>query len=364
MLAFMNLAPRRVLCLFSGDVHDAVFEARAWGDARREGDRVVYFLPSRLPPYRDLIERSVRLFAEAALTVWPDWYGCPGFFAEPGEPAWQDFLDRMRVREAAASRPVVFKWLTRAAAACRAGQVPWFDSFAATVQLRQLAQALATDRLTVVVALLGRPEVDNESLRGLSRVLEWIARTADAQVLAIFPLEWKDRPALGGISSDHVIRNAPIAVAEGGAAVDEPVPKRTVDETRDEQIAIVAPLRGRPHPASPGERMLADRLTRDAELHGLFEHNVPIATSRGDRYLVDLVWHAGKVVVEVDGYGFHASPAAFSADRRRDAELVLSDYLVLRLPHDEVVGDAELAVDRIRDFVRYRRRMLGTEEAS
>lgn len=81
-------------------------------------------------------------------------------------------------------------------------------------------------------------------------------------------------------------------------------------------------------------------------------------------YLVDLVWSGGKVVVEVDGYGFHASQSAFSADRRRDAELVLSDYLVLRLPHDEVVADAELAVDRIRDFVRYRRRKFGAEGES
>jgi hypothetical protein len=281
MLAFTKLAPRRVLCLFCGDVVDAVVEARAWGGARREGDRVVYFLPSRLPPYRDLIERSVRLFAEAALTVWPDWYGCPGFFSAPGEPAWQDFLDRMRIREAAARRPVVFNWLTRSVAACRAGQAPWFNSFAATVQFRQLAQALATDRLTVVVALPVRPEVDDEALRGLSRVLEWIARTADAQVLAILSMEWKDRLGLGGISSDHVLRDDPVALAGGDAAVDV----SATDRPGDEAVGIVAPLRGRPHPASPGERMLADRLAGDAELRGLFEHNVPVATNRGDRYL-------------------------------------------------------------------------------
>ncbi len=69
---------------------------------------------------------------------------------------------------------------------------------------------------------------------------------------------------------------------------------------------------------------------------------------------MDLLWTAGKVVVEVDGYQHHGHRQAFSADRRRDYELTVSGYLVLRLPHDEVLDDVELAVEKIRDMVRFR----------
>ena len=65
---------------------------------------------------------------------------------------------------------------------------------------------------------------------------------------------------------------------------------------------------------------------------------------------------AGRVVVEVDGYGWHSSPTAFAADRARDYELTLTGYLVLRLPHDFVVSDPALAAERVRDPVRFRRR--------
>jgi very-short-patch-repair endonuclease len=117
----------------------------------------------------------------------------------------------------------------------------------------------------------------------------------------------------------------------------------------------VSPLIGRPNPASPGELMLASRLERDEQLAGLFRYNVRVETARGTSPLVDLVWEEGKLVVEVDGFYFHSSAEAFARDRNRDYELAISGYLVLRLPGDEVVADVELAVEKIRDMVAFRR---------
>jgi very-short-patch-repair endonuclease len=100
--------------------------------------------------------------------------------------------------------------------------------------------------------------------------------------------------------------------------------------------------------------MLAKRLAQDEMLAGLFQFNIRVGTGYGSQFLVDLVWVEGRIVVEVDGYEFHCDRGAFSADRRRDYELVISGYLVLRLPQDEVVEDVELAVEKIRDVVQYR----------
>ena len=70
---------------------------------------------------------------------------------------------------------------------------------------------------------------------------------------------------------------------------------------------------------------------------------------------MDLIWVDGRVVVEVDGFRHHSSRHSFSSDRRRDYELLISDFVVLRLPHDDVVDDPAIAVEKIRDVVRWKK---------
>jgi very-short-patch-repair endonuclease len=48
-------------------------------------------------------------------------------------------------------------------------------------------------------------------------------------------------------------------------------------------------------------------------------------------YRVDFLWPEQRLVVEVDGYRFHSTPQAFERDRRRDAELKLAGYTVIRI---------------------------------
>jgi very-short-patch-repair endonuclease len=122
----------------------------------------------------------------------------------------------------------------------------------------------------------------------------------------------------------------------------------------------VWPVIGHPHPYSPGEQLLARRLTEDLMLGGLFQFNVPVRTRFDSRFLVDLLWPEGRVVVEVDGYEHHSNRIAFGNDRRRDYELTVSDYLVLRLPHDEVIQDVEITLEKIRDLVQFRRSKGGS----
>jgi very-short-patch-repair endonuclease len=46
---------------------------------------------------------------------------------------------------------------------------------------------------------------------------------------------------------------------------------------------------------------------------------------------VDAVWDAERLVVEVDGHKFHSPPPKFERDRRKDADLLLAGYRVLRI---------------------------------
>jgi very-short-patch-repair endonuclease len=46
---------------------------------------------------------------------------------------------------------------------------------------------------------------------------------------------------------------------------------------------------------------------------------------------VDAVWHEPRLVVELDGYQFHGTRAAFERDRRKDAALLAVGYRPLRV---------------------------------
>jgi very-short-patch-repair endonuclease len=97
--------------------------------------------------------------------------------------------------------------------------------------------------------------------------------------------------------------------------------------------------------------LLAERLARDGELGGLFTFNTWVGDGR-HRFLVDLLWAEGKLVVEVDGYRWHSTESMFRSDRYRDYRLMTWGHLVLRLPHDEVMADVALQIEKIRDLVR------------
>jgi hypothetical protein len=54
---------------------------------------------------------------------------------------------------------------------------------------------------------------------------------------------------------------------------------------------------------------------------------------------VDLSWPAARLVVELDGFAFHATRDAFERDRRRDAALALAGWRVLRFSWRQVTRE-------------------------
>ena len=83
---------------------------------------------------------------------------------------------------------------------------------------------------------------------------------------------------------------------------------------------------------SEAERRLLD-LVRDAGLPQ------PATNVRLLSYEVDALWPAQNLVVEVDGFAFHGTRAAFERDRNRDAQLQLAGYRVLRLTWRQITRD-------------------------
>jgi very-short-patch-repair endonuclease len=62
---------------------------------------------------------------------------------------------------------------------------------------------------------------------------------------------------------------------------------------------------------------------------------------------VDFLWLDAKLVVEFDSWGFHRSRAAFEKDRRRDADLQLAGFRVIRITWRRLVEEPEAVVAQI-----------------
>jgi very-short-patch-repair endonuclease len=71
--------------------------------------------------------------------------------------------------------------------------------------------------------------------------------------------------------------------------------------------------------------------------------NVPVLD-----YVVDFLWPATKLVVEVDGHASHGTRRAFQADRDRDGRLVVAGHTVLRFTWWDVTRRPSVVADRVR----------------
>jgi very-short-patch-repair endonuclease len=73
----------------------------------------------------------------------------------------------------------------------------------------------------------------------------------------------------------------------------------------------------------------------------------PQTNARVDRLEVDLLWPDQKLIVEVDGYEFHAGRHSFERDRERDAMLAARGYLVLRVTWRQLVSRRDAVIARV-----------------
>lgn len=88
-------------------------------------------------------------------------------------------------------------------------------------------------------------------------------------------------------------------------------------------------------------------LLEDAGLRP-FETQHVVRSGRRTLGRVDFAWPEQRLVVEVDGFAFHADRVSYRNDRRRTNELVLAGWRVLRFSWEDVVGAPELVADQVR----------------
>jgi very-short-patch-repair endonuclease len=110
--------------------------------------------------------------------------------------------------------------------------------------------------------------------------------------------------------------------------------------------------RSRTRPWSQAERRLHDLL--DRHHIGGWTANVPVTANDHD-YWLDVGFEAERVALEVDGFEFHSSRAAFEYDRGRANDLVKDDWKLLRVTW-LMLEDEDRLLSWIVGVVRRRRR--------
>lgn len=322
------------------EVRDALVRIEAHARVHPLALRVVVRRWERLPDLDQLLDEALAALAASAACLWPAWYGREDVGGRPTSLSLVRAADRRTLAEIGAAIPALSSaWAEVAFPRCRAGEIPTVHALPRATQAEQLALALDPRGLVFVLACT-QPDPPEDRVLALAKAAEWSAREARARVALLVPSPLLDRAALEPLlyGAERIVEER--VTPRGESAATEPTEVH------------VFPVLGRPHPLSPGEQRLAALLARDAELGGLFTCNERVRTVRGTEPLVDLHWAAGRLVIEIDGYRGHSEPWAFRADRQRDYELLASGYRVLRLTHDEVMADAELALEKIRDVVR------------
>lgn len=149
-----------------------------------------------------------------------------------------------------------------------------------------------------------------------------------------------------------------LPLVQGVAAADSALRRRLV--TVPELLAAAAalpPAAGRPQVREVVTRVdplsgsvletLCRLLVEEAGLRP-FETQYVVRVGRSTIGRVDLAWPDHRLVVEADGFAFHADRAAYRTDRRRANALVLAGWRVLRFSWEDVVGSPQVVVAQVR----------------
>jgi very-short-patch-repair endonuclease len=103
---------------------------------------------------------------------------------------------------------------------------------------------------------------------------------------------------------------------------------------------------------NPTRSPLEDDFLAFAERFGLPK---PVTNTYLLGHEVDVLYPAEKVIVEIDGYEYHADRASFRRDRKRDAVMLAEGFLTVRITDDRMEHEAEQEAERLQRILEQRR---------
>jgi len=349
-----SLAPGGAGCVFAEDVVDVRNVLEATATSQSAPARVVTLTWNEVPPLANELGLIVSSLARATLNFFPALYGLT---QEPRSRFSEAVVEGEAHDAVKKNREVHAPTCRKILAACHRGQVPQLGKMLAAEQVQQLALAIDQKRLVVIITVVETP-LKSEAIRSLSQGAEWLAANTSSRVVLVLPRALEGHPALDHVSyasclfveperpSRHRTEPPPLRLEAGPALT-------AATEARDAVPEVgTSPILGRPAPRSDAENHLYSHLCRDPELAPLFGYNLRVQTRFDTTPIIDVLWADGRLAIEIDGSD-HRGATRYSMDRRRDYELTLSDYTVLRFSSGRVIEFASIVVEEIREAVRH-----------
>ena len=270
-------------------------------------------------------------------------------------PAWPDGAEdvlRTGGAEEAAMRIVARRWAAKhllfgpyvmeASVRALRGEA-LAGAAAAETEARELPRVIAVatqrPRLVLLVQATAAEVSTTATDLALAQALEWLAFQGQFGII------------VGGVAGRAPYeRFRSLAIESLDMGEDPGVPT--------EGDVAYPPAEGRPHPRSDAEKALASALANRPWAAGAaFNRTLTVGPLRA-QYRVDVLWKAARVVLEVDGPEHRREPK-FSRDRRRDAELRIAGFEVVRVTNAQVRNDREAVLELVRRFLEAASRRLG-----
>ncbi len=110
------------------------------------------------------------------------------------------------------------------------------------------------------------------------------------------------------------------------------------------------------HPGTPTRSTLEDDFLRFCRR---FELPSPLVNTEVCGYEVDVYFEPERLIVELDGWGFHASRDSFERDRRRDAVILAAGIETVRITWKRLHHEADTEATLLRAILNRRRRAAG-----
>ncbi len=279
-------------------------------DELEQDDPAVVVLAPGAGSAAEIVEATLRTLTDVAIALFPAWL--PGGDGVDGA----SLLDRISARVLAHDHDGpsgVGASLGELALA--AGGRPGFGRLPRRDRMTALAYAIPRSYHRSQLALGVQVEpITPDAVDALSGACDWLAGPSTTV--------WLFGPgaaALDRFTMMHV------------AGAPEEVPEAEVS-------VLFPPLSGRPHPASDAEQRLEDSLaTQEWAAHRRWNSLVDLGILH-PTVRVDLLFDAARLVVEIDGAD-HRTLEKYADDRRRDADLLLAGYRVLRFTNEAVMSD-------------------------
>lgn len=135
---------------------------------------------------------------------------------------------------------------------------------------------------------------------------------------------------LAAVANERILRRAVNQAERAGRlnrrAIDQLLERNPRQKGRKRLIAVIAAV-------NPGTRRTrSDLEVAFLELCIKYDIPKPFENAIVEGIDVDMYWPEARLIVELDSYEYHRTPAEFENDRRRDAYLKTKSYEVLRVP--------------------------------